>query len=131
MALNTGFPAYLQLLRFLRVLGERFPPVRVGKPRRKAEPFTLHDLLLEPDTREVSAKQLGPLFFFTAETRILLGIAAIGDTDVTDLVGTFNLEQALGLERGITGNAKVLFEMSSVVDAEPWSQIQSIQKLVN
>lgn len=63
-----------------------------GKPLRKAERFALRDLLLVPCDDELRAIDLDHLFFTPTRSRVLLGIAAMPDTDVTDLAKTLGLD---------------------------------------
>ena len=85
VALNTAFPAYWELFRLLNVLEFHWPQQRLGKPARRAERKALHDAVFMADEGPFPAKRYDRLFGSPVRTRVLLAIAAIEDTDVTDL----------------------------------------------
>lgn len=85
VTLNTAFPAYWELFRLLNVLEFHWPQKRLGKPARRAERKALHNAVFMPDEGPFPAKRYDRLFGSPIRTRVLLAIAAIEDTDVTDL----------------------------------------------
>ncbi|HEX3464254.1 MAG TPA: hypothetical protein VHS78_09440 [Candidatus Elarobacter sp.] len=98
VGLNTAFPAYTQALRLLRSLEESWPQRRAEKPRRRAERLALSPLRATPGRKaslpssdRLEAAQTDKLFYSVPGSRALLAIAAMGQTDVTDLYQTVGL----------------------------------------
>ena len=90
--LNPDFPAYYELLRLLNVLELHWPQERLGKPARRAERLGLRQAPFAVDDESFPTKRYDRLFGSPIRTRVLLAIAAIGDTDVTDLARLLTLE---------------------------------------
>ncbi len=88
IALNPAFPGYPALLRLLRVLDRKWPQPRLPKPARTAERLALRGVKVTGPAR---LRNIDNLFYSPPRTRTLLTIAAMGDTDVTDIVGTLGL----------------------------------------
>ena len=85
VTLNRDFPAYYELLRLLNVLELHWPQQRFGKPARRAERLALRAAEFPLDGDDFPTKRYDRLFGTSVRTRVLLAIAAIGETDVTDL----------------------------------------------
>ena len=90
VGLNVRHPAYPPLRRLLGALERRWPQPRFGKPRRVAERLGLRGLVL----RGIRPPQNVDLLFYSGpRTRALLAVAAMGSTDVTDLIETLGLDR--------------------------------------
>lgn len=89
VALNRAFPAYRELLTFLRALDRRWPQPRVGKPERRAERLVLRNLRLPWNPGPFAGTDLDLVFYSKVRTRTLLAIAATKSSDVTDVRSTF------------------------------------------
>ena len=106
VALNAAFPAYLPLLRLLRVLEQRWPQPRLGKPARTAERVALRGLNIVGNSE---VRDLDNLFYSPPRTRALLTIAAMVTTDVTDI------ERTLGLDRRSAWNVVNALQREGVI----------------
>jgi len=116
VALNRGFPAYREALRLLRRLEAVWPQLRVGKPRRTAERLALGTLRRAPGRRaslspsdRLVAADVDLLFYSKPGTRVLLSIAAMGQTDVVDL------HKTLGVDRRSVWNVANRWQREGVI----------------
>lgn len=129
-ALNPAWPAHAQAVRLLRRLEERWPQPRPGKPRRRAERLALG--LLRPDpgrpatlpsSDRLVAAELDDLFYSRVGTRVLLTVAAMVQTDVSDIVTTVGLgRRSIWTRRG-TGALRA--ERPKVATARQMKQAHS------
>ena len=89
VSLNKDFPAYRELLIFLRALERKWPQPRVEKPSRRAERVALRYTTRRSGARIANSMDLDQIFYSRVRTRALLAVAASRSTDVTDISSTF------------------------------------------